>query len=77
MEFEEIKYDKKVYPGEYLLHIPSQQIVVCGAYKKSEGKIKAMAAGRLMEDAVSNFKKIKLQSRRDRKAHRKCGGCKR
>ena len=49
MNFQEITENSKVFPGEYLLHIPSNQIVICGAYKPSEGKIKALANGRLME----------------------------
>jgi len=56
MKFQEIKENAKVFPGEYLLHQPSQQIVMCGAYKKSEGLIKALKNGQLMEDKVENFR---------------------
>jgi len=77
MNFQEITEDSKVYPGEYLLHVPSNQIVVCGAYKPMEGKIKALANGRLMEDAIDNFQKIKLsKAERKKKTVRRCGGCK-
>ena len=78
MEFEIIDEDATVYPGEYILHKPSNQIVLCGAFKKSEGKIKAMAGGRLMEDVIENFQKIKLskEERKERRARRSCGGCK-
>ena len=77
MKFQVITENSKVFPGEYLLHVPSKQIVVCGAYKPSEGKIKALANGRLMEDAVANFQKIKLsKSEQKKKPVRRCGGCK-
>ena len=78
MEFEIIAEDATVYPGEYILHRPSNQIVLCGAFKKSEGKIKAMANGRLMEDNIENFQKIKLseEERKERRSRRSCGGCK-
>ena len=55
MEFQEIGEDLKVYPGEYILHKPSQQIVLVGAFKKKEGLIKVLAQGRLMEDKIENF----------------------
>ena len=57
MTFKEIEENSKVFPGEYLLHRPSRQIVVCGAFKKSEGKIKALINGRLLEDEIQNFQK--------------------
>ena len=77
MKFQVITENSKVFPGEYLLHVPSNQIVVCGAYKPMEGKIKALANGRLMEDAVANFQKIKLsKSEQKKKTVRRCGGCK-
>jgi hypothetical protein len=77
MKFQEIKENTKVFPGEYLLHHPSQQIVMCGAYKKSEGLIKALKNGQLMEDKVENFRKLvrEIHERRA-KPKRSCGGCK-
>jgi len=76
MEFQEISSDLKVYPGEYLLHQPSQQIVLVGAFKKNEGLIKVLSRGRLMEDKIENFKKIKLD-RNERREGRvsRCKGC--
>ena len=78
MEFREIKEDSTVYPGEYLLHEPSQEIVLCGAYVKSEGKIKALRQGRLMEDKIENFRKIWTSKKemKENKIFDKCGGCK-
>ena len=78
MEFEIIGEGVVVYPGEYILHKPSNRIVLCGAFKKDEGKIKAMMNGRLMEDSIENFQKIKLseEERREKRARRGCGGCK-
>ena len=78
MNFQEITEDNKVFPGEYLLHVPSNKIVICGAYKPSEGKIRALANGRLIEDAIVNFQKIKLsKSEKKKRTVRQCGGCKR
>jgi len=76
MEFQEISEDLKVHPGEYILHQPSQQIVLVGAFKKKEGLIKVLARGRLMEDKIENFKKIRL-SREEIKEKRlsRCKGC--
>lgn len=78
MEFEIIDEEAIVYPGEYILHKPTNQIVLCGAFKKGEGKIKALARGRLMEDSIENFRKIKLsdKDKRERSLSGGCGGCK-
>ena len=74
MEFYKIEEEAKVFPGEYLLHVPSNQIVLCGAFKPTHGLIKYMAQGRLAEDKIENFNKIKANKRM--KPRRKCGGCK-
>ena len=78
MKVREINEDDKVTPGEYLLHVPSQQIVVCGAYLKQENKIKVLANGKLMTDNIANFNKIVLnpQQRKQIRATR-CKGCSR
>jgi hypothetical protein len=78
MKFKEIKEDSQVSPGEYLLHIPTNQIVMCGAFKRQEGLIKALASGRLLEDQIKNFQKIYLnkEERGTKKPTRSCGGCK-
>ena len=77
MKFQEINADSKVYPGEYLLHSPSQEIVLCGAYLKMEGKIRVLRHGMLMEDKIENFKKIQL-NKKEKKSRRikRCAGCK-
>ena len=75
MEFYKIEEEAKVFPGEYLLHVPSNQIVLCGAFKPTQGLIKYMAQGRLAEDKIENFNKIKTNKRI--KPRRGCGGCKR
>jgi len=78
MEFQDIEEGGKVYPGEYLLHNPTRQIVVCGAYKPQEGTIKAMANGRLIEDKINHFQQINLEAHEEPPRHlrRRCGGCK-
>lgn len=76
MKFEEISKESKVYPGEYILHQPTQSIVLCGAFKRKDGTIRVMANGRLMEDKIENFKKIQLspEEQLSRKINR-CKGC--
>jgi hypothetical protein len=76
MKFREIEDTDKVYPGEYLLHKPSNQIVICGAFMKSENKIKALSNGRLMIDDIATFNKIVL-NKNERKTRRatRCKGC--
>ena len=76
MKFQQIKEDSHVAPGEYLLHQPSDQIVMCGSFKREEGLIKALASGRLLEDKIENFRKILVSGRRRQRLRRGCGGCK-
>jgi len=78
MEFQTIEESTKVFAGEYLLHKPTSQIVVCGAFKKRHGTIKALANGKLLEDKIENFEKILLNNdeRRSSIKRRGCGGCK-
>jgi hypothetical protein len=77
MKFREITEADKVHPGEYLLYEPAQQVVLCGAYNRKEGFIRALVAGRYVEDKIENFKKINMSPRehRARKATKckKCG----
>mgnify|MGYP003962897299 FL=1 len=78
MKFRPIEEGEKVYPGEYLLHQPSQQIVMCGALKREEGVIRSLSRGRLLEDRIENFQKIHLsaEERKKRKFRKSCSGCK-
>ena len=77
MKFQEINKATNVFPGEYLLHEPSQQIVMCGAYKKIQGTIKVLANGKLMEDSIENFRKIQVKKEEQQlRKPRSCGGCK-
>jgi hypothetical protein len=76
MNFKEITDTDKVYPGEYLLYTPSNQIVLCGAYNRKEGFVRALHAGRYLEDKIEHFKKIVL-SKKERKERKmvKCKKC--
>lgn len=76
MEFIEITKDLKASPGEYIFHIPTRQVVLCGAFNREDNTIKALGSGRLFIDKISNFQKIKM-NRADRKHNnsRKCKGC--
>tara|TARA_R100001591_G_scaffold97814_1_gene103894 strand:+ start:5 stop:238 length:234 start_codon:yes stop_codon:yes gene_type:complete len=76
MKFEKIIEESKVYPGEYLLHEPSRQIVLCGAFNYDEDFIRCLLNGNLITDKVENFKKI-VMSRKERKQNnsKRCKGC--
>tara|TARA_Y100000592_G_C5410372_1_gene287768 strand:+ start:357 stop:590 length:234 start_codon:yes stop_codon:yes gene_type:complete len=75
MKFYEIKDDDKVVPGEYVLHVPTKTIVLCGAF---DGKqIRALSGGALVEDVIENFKKIQIteHERRTNKYVASCKSC--
>ena len=76
MEFSKIKEETPLHAGEYLLHKPTNNIVLCGAVKRSEGTIRYLAGTRLSEDKIENFRKIKLnnEERLKRRVSR-CKGC--
>ena len=76
MEFQKIKEETKVHPGEYLLHKPTNNIVLCGAFKREQGTIRYLAGTRLSEDKIENFRKIKL-NKTEQQEHRvsRCKGC--
>ena len=74
MEFYDITEEAYPHPGEYILYVPSQAIVLRGAYTGE--RIKALHNGKLLEDKVENFKKIKI-GMKERKAKfvSKCKAC--
>jgi hypothetical protein len=78
MEYIDIESGSKVFPGEYLYHKPSRDIVVCGSYDSKKDILKAIYRGKLIKDCISNFQKIKLSrsEQRAKRAERGCGGCK-
>ena len=53
MKFEEIDENKKVTPGEYVLHEPTKQIVMCGAFNREKDFIRAIGTGRSLEYQIS------------------------
>ena len=79
MDFIEIQDTDLVSEGEYVLHIPSKTIVLCGGFSRKDNRITALKAGRILEDEISNFKKIEMprqESVRSSGNSRSCGGCK-
>lgn len=78
MEFYEIEESDKVAAGEYILHTPTRAVVLCGAFSRSDNEIKALNNGKLIEDVIQNFQKIKMpkKERYRRRAVASCGGCK-
>jgi len=78
MTFQIIAQDARVVPGEYLLHTPTQQIVMCGAFNRTHDLIRALSNGRLIEDKIANFNKILMtkEEKQRRQPRQSCGGCK-
>jgi|TARA_R110000744_G_scaffold70175_5_gene142063 hypothetical protein len=78
VEFYEIDKEDKVSPGEYVLHEPTQTVVLCGVFSRDRNEIKALGSGRLIEDSIGNFKKIKVPQNKkyERKYTASCGSCK-
>ena len=76
MNFVEILDEHVVSPGEYILHAPSNQVVLCGAFNKKLNEIRVLANGKMFTDKIGNFKKITM-SNKERKEVRKsrCKGC--
>lgn len=76
VKFVDIKDDEKVFPGEYILHTPTNQIVLCGSFNRNENKIRVMIRGRVKEDIIENFQKIIMTSAsRKSMEYRRCKGC--
>jgi hypothetical protein len=76
MEFQEITESDKAFPGEYILHEPTHQIVLCGSFNRASGKIRALARGKLFTDDIDNFKKIRTTSNIERQKYiSRCKGC--
>ena len=75
MTFNEIKKESKVFPGEYLLHTPSNQIVLVGAFNYEQDFIRCLNNGKLMTDTVKNFKKIQMSNKEIKKSRTRCKGC--
>tara|TARA_B100001250_G_scaffold337919_1_gene304871 strand:- start:259 stop:492 length:234 start_codon:yes stop_codon:yes gene_type:complete len=72
MEFYEIGEDGVAYPGEYVFHVPSRSVVLCGAFNRKEDVIRAMTNGRMLVDKIKNFQKIKVAPK---EWGAKAGGC--
>ena len=75
MKFYEITEGLKVFPGEYVLHVPSKEIALVGSYNLKLGQIRAMVRGKMIDDKISNFQKIHLEHK-ERQEARKSSGCK-
>jgi hypothetical protein len=74
MEFYDITKEDKPHPGEYILYVPAHAIVLCGAYTGES--IKALHNGKVIEDKIENFKKIKIgMEERKAKFVSKCKAC--
>ena len=75
MKFVEIREGVKVNPGEYILHTPTNEVVLCGSFSRDRGDTRAMARGKMFTDKIHNFKKISLSKEEKRKKPR-CSSCK-
>ncbi len=73
MKFVEISENMKVYPGEYVLHVPTQKVVLCGAFMRNRNLIRALGNGKTFVDKIQAFKKIEMQKKDRVKKKRGCG----
>ena len=77
MEFIEITEDSKTFPGEYIYHEPTKQIVLCGSFNRQQNEIKVLSRGKLFIDKIENFKKINMpHSKKTKTMFSRCKGCK-
>jgi tRNA(Ile2) C34 agmatinyltransferase TiaS len=77
MKFTDITKGTKVFPGEYILHKPTNQIVLCGAHDRQKNTIRALSNGKMIVDKVVNFQKIEVSNKERREVRKKtrCGRC--
>ena len=76
MEFIEFTENVKAFPGEYIYHAPTREIVLCGAFNRKQNFIRAMSSGKVLTDTIENFKKIKInKAERKTISPRRCKGC--
>lgn len=75
MEFIEFTENLKATPGEYIYHVPTNQIVICGSFNRTQNRISALAVGRMVTDVINNFKKIELSPEERAKRNSGCKGC--
>tara|TARA_R110002020_G_scaffold256852_1_gene470523 strand:- start:4556 stop:4795 length:240 start_codon:yes stop_codon:yes gene_type:complete len=76
MKLVDIQEGMKISPGEYLFHEPSSQIVICGQLGSEKSRIKTLAHGRIVEDVITNFKKIQLTAEEHQQSRAsRCKGC--
>ena len=76
MEFVEIQHLGQVFPGEYLYHQPTQEMVLCGRLDFDKKTIKARRNNGMFVAPMAEFRKINLSPAdvRAQKATR-CKGC--
>jgi len=74
MEFQDITESHYPHPGEYIFYVPNSTIVLCGAFMGD--RIKVLHNGRVVEDKVENFKKIKIgMKEKKQKFVSRCKAC--
>ena len=77
MNLYEISDDLKVYPGEYVFHVPTKQIVLCGSFMREKKQMRVLVSGKMFTDNIDNFRKIKLSRSENKQIKPKgCSGCK-
>jgi len=76
MKYLEITKDDELSGGEYLLHVPTNTIVICGQMNLEQGTIRVLSR-HMREDSLENFRRIASEGGQQQPHHeRGCGGCK-
>ena len=80
MEFHDIVEEDTVHEGEYLFHVPSKTVVLCGTFSRETDEVSALKNGKMIRDSIVNFQKITVPRaehyRTSGSKRRGCGGCK-
>ena len=76
MEFIDITEGKEPFAGEYIYHVPTRGIVLCGGYDPEKDSVQVYGGGKVFRDRLTNFKKIKTPTALRVLPTRSCGGCK-
>tara|TARA_B100000427_G_scaffold289123_1_gene264648 strand:- start:105 stop:341 length:237 start_codon:yes stop_codon:yes gene_type:complete len=76
MKFIDIDNEATVSPGEYVLHVPTKSIVLCGAFIREENMMKVLGQGSYFTDSIDKFKKIEVNKKHiSPTLYARCKGC--
>jgi hypothetical protein len=76
VEFTPITENLKVAAGEYIFHVPTQQIVLCGSFSKATNTITGLGQQGMISDMIENYQKIYMSAEElENSRSAPCKGC--